>query len=178
MKVKHQALIMQTLFMSIISCENPKTNSNQDSITKVASIEVSNHKFNDNHLELLGQKYFDLWVRTQAPNATEKDVENYLDILVQDIGHQHLPYDSNDYRELGGKKSMREGMLFYLRGHTEHSATLISITTGYNVIVIKYETVSKGVHPETKQVVKSSYETIEVLEVEADKVSIIRKYSE
>ena len=169
---------MLTLFMSTISCENPKTNSNQDSITKVVSNEVSNHNYNDANLELLGQKYFELWVRTQAPNAAEKDIENYLDILVQDIGHQHLPYDSDDSRELEGKKNMREGMLFYLGGHTEHSATLISITTGYNVIVIKYETISKGVHPETKQEVKSSYETIEVLEVEADKVSMIRKYSE
>lgn len=100
----------------------------------MASIEVSNHKFHDTDLELFGQKYFDLWVRTKAPNPTKKDIENYLDIIAQFIRHQCLPYDSDDCCEPAGKKSIVEGILFYPGGHTEHSATPISITTGYNVI--------------------------------------------
>ncbi|MFT5815614.1 MAG: hypothetical protein ACI9VT_003388 [Psychroserpens sp.] len=94
------------------------------------------------NLELFGQKYFDLWVATQAPDASPKDIDNYLNLLVQNIGHQHLPYDDDDSRESDGKKNMKKGMLYYLGGHTEHSATLTSITTGFNVIIIKYDTIS------------------------------------
>lgn len=130
------------------------------------------------NLDVFGQKYFDLWVATQAHNAAKEDIDHYLNLLVADVGHQHLPYDSDDSRDLDGKKSMRKGMLYYLGGHTEHSATLTSITTGHNVIVIKYDTISKGVHPQTKKEVEFSYDTTEVLEIEAGKVSVIRKYSE
>jgi len=130
------------------------------------------------NLDLLGKNYFDLWIATQAPNASPKDIDNYLNLLVKNIGHQHLPYDTDDSREPEGKKNMKKGMLYYLGGHTEHSATLTSITTGYNVIVIKYDTISKGVHPQTKKEVHFSYDTTEVLEIENGKVSVIRKYSE
>lgn len=130
------------------------------------------------NLELLGQKYFDLWIATQAPDASPKDIDNYLNLLVKNIGHQHLPYDADDSREFDGKKNMKKGMLYYLGGHTEHSATLTSITTGYNVIIIKYDTTSKGFHPQTKKEVNFSYDTTEVLEIENGKVSVIRKYSE
>lgn len=129
-------------------------------------------------LEVLGQTYFDTWVLTQAPNASEKDIDNYLNLLVNDVGHQHLPYDCDDKQESNGKKQMRKGMMYYLGGHTEHSASMTSITTGYNVVVIKYDTKSKGVHPQTKQEVSFSYDTTEVLEIENGKVSFIRKYSE
>lgn len=177
MKVKYQALMIVILFVTTIACENKK-NKNQENTATTDSKEVENYDENANDLELLGQKYFDLWVTSQAPNASKEDIEKYLDLLVQDIGHQHLPYDPDDSLQPDGKDNMREGMLYYLGEHTEHSATLTSIKTGFNVIVIQYETISKGVHPQTKQEVKSSYETIEVLEIEADKVSMIRKYSE
>ncbi|ACA88973.1 nuclear transport factor 2 family protein [Shewanella woodyi] len=129
-------------------------------------------------LEHFAKNYFDLWVATQAPDASKEDIENYLALLTQDIGHQHLPYDSDDIRQPDGKENMRKGMLYYLGGHTEHSATLISITVGYNVVIIKYDTVSKGIHPQTKTEVRFSYDTTEVLEIENGKVSVIRKYSE
>jgi hypothetical protein len=130
------------------------------------------------NLDLLGQKYYNLWIATQAPNASQKDIDNYLHLLVQNIGHQHLPYDVDDSREPNGKESMKKGMLYYLGGHTEYLATLRSITTGHNVIIIKYDTVSKGVHPQTNEEVNFSYDTTEVLEIENGKVSVIRKYSE
>jgi hypothetical protein len=129
------------------------------------------------NLELLGQKYFNLWVATQTPDASPKDIDNYLNLLVQNIGHQHLPYDADDSRESDGKKSMKKGMLYYLGGHTDYSATLTSITTGYNVIIIKYNTIAKGIHPQTKKEVNLSYDTTEVLEIENGLVSVIRKYS-
>ena len=177
MKVKYQVLIILTLVVSTFACENAK-NKNQEIITKTESKEMPNLDENEFNLEILGQKHFDLWVATQTPNASKEDINNYLDLFVQDVGHQHLPYGVDDSRKLDGKENMRKGMLYYLGGHTEHSASLTSITTGYNVIVIKYETISKGVHPQTKEEVKSSYDTIEVLEIEEGKISMIRKYSE
>jgi hypothetical protein len=46
------------------------------------------------------------------------------------------------------------------------------------VVIIKYDTYSKGKHPQTGEVIEQSYDTVEVLELEAGKVSVIRKYSE
>ena len=73
---------------------------------------------------------------------------------------------------------MRKGMSYYLGAHTEHSGKLISHTDGHDVLVIKYETSLKGVHPQSKQVTAQNYLTLEVLEIENGKVSVIRKYSE
>lgn len=69
-------------------------------------------------------------------------------------------------------------MNYYLGAHTEYSGKLISQTYGHNVVVIKYETSSKGIHPQTNQVVANNHLTLEVLEIENGKVSVIRKYSE
>jgi hypothetical protein len=62
--------------------------------------------------------------------------------------------------------------------HTEYSGILISFTVGHDVVVIKYATSSKGIHPQTKQVTAHNYMTLEVLEIENGRVSVIRKYSE
>jgi len=123
-------------------------------------------------------RYFNAWVATQQPNATEANLDSYLALLTQDVGHQHLPYDPEGSREPDNKEKMREGMNFYLGSHTSYSADLIDVVTGYNVIVIQYYTKSEGVHPETGETIKQEYDTIEVLEIEDGKVSVIRKYSE
>lgn len=128
--------------------------------------------------EKFANDYYNAWTATQNPTATEADIELYLSFLTDDVGHQHLPYDSDDTRSPNGKENMREGMNYYLRAHTEYSGKLISYADGYDVIVIKYETTSKGVHPETKEVIAQNYLTLEVLEIEDGKVSVIRKYSE
>lgn len=122
--------------------------------------------------------YFNAWTATQSPTATQEDIEHYLSFLTEDVGHQHLPYDSDDTRSSNGKKNMREGMSYYLGGHTEYIGKLINRTAGHGVVVIKYQTSSKGIHPQTKQVVVQNYLTLEVLEIENGKVSVIRKYSE
>ena len=112
------------------------------------------------------------------PKATKQDIENYLNLLTEDVGHQHLPYDAEDTRHATGKADMRKGMTFYLGAHLSHEAKLTSITTGLNVIVLKYDTRSVGVRPDTKEKVSFEYYIVEVLEVENGKVSVIRKYSE
>ncbi len=122
--------------------------------------------------------YFSMWVKTQQPTATEDDIERYLALLVDDVGHQHLPYDPDATRSADGKKNLTKGMMYYLGAHTEYAATLNNITHGFNVVVIKYRTVSVGVHPQTGELIEQRYDTIEVLELEGDKVAVIRKYSE
>jgi hypothetical protein len=128
--------------------------------------------------EKFAQDYFNAWAATQSPTATKENIEHYLSFLTEDVGHQHLPYDPDDSRSSDGKKSMRKGMNYYLGGHTEYSGKLTSHMDGNDVVVIKYKTSSKGIHPQTKQVIAQNYFTVEVLEIENGKVSVIRKYSE
>ena len=130
------------------------------------------------NLEKFAKDYFNAWVATQSPAATKENLESYLSLLTEDVGHQHLPYDPDDTRSSDGKENMREGMSYYLGQHTEYLGKLISHTVGHDVVVIRYETSSKGIHPQTKQVIAQNYLTLEVLEIENGKVSVIRKYSE
>jgi len=127
--------------------------------------------------EKFAKDYFNAWTTTQSPTAKKKTIENYLSFLTEDVGHQHLPYDPDDTRSLDGKENMREGMNYYLGSHTEYNGNLISHTGGHGVVVIKYESSSKGIHPQTKQEITRDFLTLEVLEIENGKVSIIRKYS-
>ena len=128
--------------------------------------------------EKFAKDYFEAWTATQSPTVTNENLEQYLSFLTDDIGHQHLPYDPDGSRSPDGKENMREGMSYYLGGHTEYSGELISYTVGHNVIVLKYETSAKGIHPQTKEVMTLNFVTVEVLEIENGKVSVIRKYSE
>jgi hypothetical protein len=43
-------------------------------------------------LKSFAQQYFDAMVASQAPNATTKELESYLALLTEDVGHSHLPY--------------------------------------------------------------------------------------
>jgi hypothetical protein len=128
--------------------------------------------------ESFAESYFDAWAATQSPDATKENLEHYLSFLTDDVGHQHLPYDPDGSRNPDGKESIREGMTYYLGAHTAYSARLMSHTDGFDVFVIKYESSSKGVHPQTQQLIVQSSRTLEVLEIEDGKVSVIRKYSE
>lgn len=139
---------------------------------------ISAEKAPEFNPEKFAVDYFNAWAATQSPTATKENIEQYLSFLTDDVGHQHLPYDTDDSRSPEGKKNMRKGMNYYLGVHTEYKGTLISHINDYDVIVIKYETFSKGIHPQTKQVVVQEDSTLEVLEIEKGKVSVIRKYSE
>ena len=128
--------------------------------------------------EKFARNYFGAWAETQTPTATKEDVEAYLLFLTDDVGHQHLPYDPDADRLPDGKERMREGMSYYLGAHTDYTGALVSTMHGDNVVVITYDTHSKGIHPQTEEVIESNYRTLEVLEIENGKVSVIRKYSE
>ena len=136
---------------------------------------VNAEEFNS---EKFAKEYFNAWAATQSPAATKEKIEHYLSFLTEDVGHQHLPYDPDDSRSPDGKKNMRKGMNHYLGAHTEYTGKLISYTGGFNVVVIKYDTSSKGIHPQTKELIAQNYRTLEVLEIENGRVSVIRKYSE
>ncbi len=63
-------------------------------------------------LKAFALQYFNAMVATQAPNATKQDIENYLALLTDDVGHSHLPYVTDDSRLPDGKEAMRKGMTF------------------------------------------------------------------
>lgn len=128
--------------------------------------------------ETFAVNYFKAWSATQSPEAKAEDIERYLALLADDVGHQHLPYDPNAERDPQGKNKMREGMTYYLGSHMEYKSSLTGQLLGYNVVVIKYKTYVKGKHPQTGEMIEKSSETVEVLELENGKVSVIRKYSE
>ena len=171
MKIKYQILLL-ALLSFCISCKVEKIDKEQESTVSTSLTE------NETKLKELGQHYFKIWTATQAVGASKNDIENYLNLLTNDVGHMHYPYDKDDSRILGNKEDMRKGMLYYLGVHTEYKATLHSITVGHNVIIIKFKSTSKGIHPQTKKEINSTKNTVEVLEVENGKIAMIRKYRE
>ena len=116
---------------------------------------------------------------TQAPNASEKELEAYLSLLTDDVGSQHIPYQVNDSRTAEGKKLMRKGMSFYLGAHTHYESELLN-TFIFNDsgFVIRYKNHAKGIHPQSKQPIEYTSVMMEVIEVENGKVAMIRKYHE
>ena len=129
-------------------------------------------------LETLGKAYFEAWQQTQMPDAKPEAIENYLDFLADDVGHQHLPYDPDASRLPDGKSRMREGMSYYLGVHTSYESELLDLIIGHQVIIIKYQTSATGIHPQTKRHLTIEDLTIEVLEIENGKIAVIRKYSD
>ncbi|PKM19484.1 MAG: hypothetical protein CVV11_07570 [Gammaproteobacteria bacterium HGW-Gammaproteobacteria-15] len=128
-------------------------------------------------LDAFARQYFAAMVATQSPDATEQDLENYLALLTDDIGHSHLPYVTDDSREPDGKQAMRKGMTFYLGAHTEHKAELLDVFTfNQSAVAIRYSNSAKGIHPQHKQPISYSQIMMEVLEMENGKVAVIRKY--
>lgn len=127
--------------------------------------------------EKFTQQYFAAWTNVQKPNATKKDLEQYLAFLTDDIGYQHLPYSNDDSRAPDGKAMMRKGMNYYLGIHTEYKAQLTNNAHGNNVIMIEFTTQAKGIHPDNGQAITINNSTLEVLEIERGKVSVIRHYS-
>lgn len=130
-------------------------------------------------LKKFAHVYFDTMVATQAPDATKQDLENYFALLTDDVGHSHLPWETDDARLPGGKDAMRTGMTFYLGAHTEHQAELLDVFTFNNsAIAIRYTNSAKGIHPESNQAISYTQTMMEVLEIENGKVAVIRKYHE
>lgn len=130
-------------------------------------------------LKAFAQQYFDAMVATQAPNATTVELEAYLALLTDDIGHSHLPYVTDDSRLPDGKAMMRKGMTFYLAAHTAYQAELLDVFTfNQSAIAIRYKHSAKGIHPQSKQPIEYTSIMMEVLELEGNQVAVIRKYHE
>ncbi len=130
-------------------------------------------------LKEFAQQYFDTMVASQAPNATKKELEDYLALLTDDVGHSHLPYVIDDSRLEDGKQAMRKGMTFYLAAHTQYSAELLDVFIfNHSAIAIRYKNSAKGIHPESKQDIAYTQTMMEILEMENGKVAVIRKYHE
>ena len=127
--------------------------------------------------EQFTQDYFTAWTKVQKPNASKQDLEHYLSYLTDDIGYQHLRYANDDSRAADGKALMRKGMSYYLGIHTEYQAQLTNSAYGNNVIMIKFNTQAKGIHPDNGQEIIINNSTFEVLEIEKGKISVIRHYS-
>lgn len=133
----------------------------------------------DVDLREFAQNYFEKMIATQAPGANKEDLENYLELLADDIGHTHLPWETDGTREPGGKESMRKGMAFYLGAHTEYSAELLDVFIfNDSAIALRYKDQAKGIHPQNNQKTEYSQTMMEILEMEQGKVAVIRKYHE
>lgn len=130
-------------------------------------------------LKQFAQVYFSTMVSTQAPNATEKELEAYLALLTDDVGHAHLPYVTDDSRSPDGKQAMRNGMTFYLGAHTEYQAELLDVFIfNDSAVAIRYKDSAKGFHPQLKKAFSFTQTMMELLEIENGKVAVIRKYHE
>ncbi|MFD2165886.1 nuclear transport factor 2 family protein [Thalassotalea euphylliae] len=130
-------------------------------------------------LNAFAKLYFDKMVATQAPAATEKELEEYLALLTDDVGHSHLPWVTDDSRLPSGKEDKRKGMTFYLGAHTEYQAELLDVFTfNQSAVAIRYKNYAKGIHPQNNQPIEYSQTMMEVLEIEDGKVAVIRKYHE
>lgn len=142
-----------------------------------ASTAMANDKKID--LKAFAQLYFDKMTATQQPGATEKELEEYLSLLTDDIGHSHLPWVTDDSRVPTGKADMREGMTFYLGAHDKYEAELLDVFAfNHSAVAIRYKNYAKGIHPQSKQEIEYANTMMEVLEMEGGKVAVIRKYHE
>jgi hypothetical protein len=134
---------------------------------------------NELDLKEFAKTYFETMVATQSPNATKKDLEKYLSLLADDVGHSHLPWVTDDSRLPDGKKVMRKGMEFYLGAHTEYNAKLLNVYVfNTSAVAIRYENSAKGIHPQNNQPISYTQIMMEVIEIEKGKVGVIRKYHE
>ncbi len=130
-------------------------------------------------LNAFAKLYFDKMVATQMPGASEKELEAYLALLTDDVGHSHLPWATDDSRLPSGKADKRKGMTFYLGAHTEYKAELLDVFAfNQSAVAIRYKNYAKGIHPQNNQPIEYSQTMMEVLEIEDGKVAVIRKYHE
>jgi hypothetical protein len=136
-------------------------------------------KKTENDLEHFASHYYNQMIATQSPDATEKELDAYLVLLKDNVGHTHLPWVRDDSRHEDGKAQMRKGMTFYLGSHTEFNAKLLDVFIfNTSAIAIRYEKHAKGIHPQSKQPIMYTQTIMEVLELEDGLVGVIRKYHE
>ena len=120
--------------------------------------------------------YFKAWNKTQMPKASEKDLENFLALLTEDVALQHLPYQKADDRKPNGKETLRKGMNRWRGANTSYKAKLIDVNYGHNVVIIEYQAVMTFNDEKTGKERSITRNNLEVLELDEGKVAIIRKY--
>jgi len=145
-------------------------------VLSIMCISLTNAQNSKTDLNKFAQNYFNAWNKTQMPNATKQDLENYLIFLNKDVAYQHIPYNITDERNPDGKEVLRKGMTKWLGSSKGYSATLQKIIVGYKVIIIKYIAKIKSHNPKTGKTKEIIRDNVEVLELDNNKVSIIRKY--
>jgi hypothetical protein len=138
------------------------------------SLQVSAEEFDPQEFAL---DYFNAWTATQSPDATMADLEHYLSFLVDDVGHEHIPHDIDDTRHPDGKQSIKEGMIHYLGKHDEYRAKLVGIIYGLDAVAIQFEVSVSARRGPDQPITSATFNSLEVLEIENGKVSVIRKYN-
>jgi ketosteroid isomerase-like protein len=134
---------------------------------------VSAEEFN---YDGFAKEYFAAWNKTQMPEATPQDLEDYLSLLTDDVAMQHLPYAPVDTRETGGKDNLRKGMSQWLGSVSAYEAKLVSSMIDHNVIILQYTAEIDIKNTETGKTRHITRPRIDVLEIDDGKVAIIRKY--
>jgi hypothetical protein len=124
----------------------------------------------------LANNYAQAWFKTQMSTATKSDVEYYLSFLTDDVAYQHLPYDKTDEREEGGKAVLRQGMTQWLASNIDYKASINSINFSHNLITINYNSSTTIIDSKTKKKRVINRHVIDSLEIDNNKVSVIRKY--
>lgn len=124
----------------------------------------------------LANNYAQAWFKTQMSTATKADLEHYLTFLTDDVAYQHLPYDKTDEREVGGKEVLRKGMSQWLASNVDYKATINSINFSNNLITINYNSSTTIIDAKTKEKRIMNRHVIDTLELDGNKISVIRKY--
>lgn len=124
----------------------------------------------------LANEYAQAWFKTQMSTATKADLEHYLSFLTEDVAYQHLPYDKTDEREAGGKDVLRKGMAQWLASNVDYKATINSINFSNNLIIINYNSSTTIIDAKTKEKRVMNRHVIDTLEIDNNKISVIRKY--
>lgn len=139
------------------------------------SMEAKADSTNINSLAFANE-YANAWFETQKSTATPEDLEHYLSFLTDDVAYQHLPYDTTDERKKGGKEELRMGMKQWLGSNTSYVATINSVNFSNNIIIINYNSATTIVDAKTKTQKVMRRDVIDTLELDNNKVSVIRKY--
>ena len=124
----------------------------------------------------LANEYAKAWFKTQISTATKADLEHYLSFLTDDVAYQHLPYDKTDEREAGGKEVLRKGMTQWLASNVDYKVTINSINFSNNLITINYDSATTIIDSKTKEKKVMRRHVIDTLELDGNKISVIRKY--
>ncbi|MGJ8680069.1 nuclear transport factor 2 family protein [Paraglaciecola sp.] len=143
-------------------------------LTILMSINVS---AKDMDLNQFAKDYFKAFVATQQVDAKAADLEQYLDYLTDDVGTIHIPFNSDDSRHKGGKDKFKESMSAMMGKNTEFKATIEEIRVfNTTAILIRFKQSAVYVNKEQNTVSPWAMMITEILEMDGDKVGLIRRY--